>query len=543
MFTKTQYRNISLLLSIVLTGLFLFTSCTTSATTTTLPNPSATSAPMATVEPTATMAPTATAITSMDGSLQLSLDTGGIASGFQIETIVAVSSSENTPYWEVLPEYTRVSLQGYPISNHLMKPLIFFYPVGELGKVNEGAGQIVASLQTLLQSPQEIETMPFLPLFNSKQMIHAHLQYLDFKNGQGLRYLTWFGQGIVPVNNEELIYTYQGLTRDGKYYVAAVLPINHPSLPADGTVTGNEPSEFTSDYPTYLGNVVKSLNPQLVSTFTPDLTQLDAMMSSLEINPPTTLAVTSVPATETPTAQPNSITGVAVSYAPLSLVLPLGVASGVSGSQLPRVDAAEAAWWQLTPGHTQLQLEGYLLQGKSRQPQIFVYPAQGYAELYTGAFESIRRLDNIHGDPDSPFSPEQLPAVPFFNEKQVFASNIQSISFQNGWGVRFLTEYAQYADSANNQDLFYHFQGMTSDGAYYVLAILPITIPSLAETSDGGAVLPPGGIPYPYFADPNADKLAYYTAVTELLNASSPEMFAPSITRLDALIQSFQITP
>ncbi|HEX9387675.1 MAG TPA: hypothetical protein VF918_15235, partial [Anaerolineales bacterium] len=64
------------------------------------------------------------------------------------------------------------------------------------------------------------------------------------------------------------------------------------------------------------------------------------------------------------------------------------------------------------------------------------------------------------------------------------------ISFQNGQGVRFLTEYAQYAASANNHDLFYHFQGLTRDGAYYIIAILPITVPVLAETSDGGAVLP-----------------------------------------------------
>ena len=88
---------------------------------------------------------------------------------------------------------------------------------------------------------------------------------------------------MLPINNYELIYTYQGLTSDGKYYVAAVLPVNHPSLPVDGTVTGHEPPEFTSDFPAYLAGVVKALNPQASYTFTPDLTQLDAMLGSLEI--------------------------------------------------------------------------------------------------------------------------------------------------------------------------------------------------------------------------------------------------------------------
>ena len=139
------------------------------------------------------------------------------------------------------------------------------------------------SLQTLLKSPQEIPNMPFLPLYNASQVMHVEVQYLDFKNGQGVRYLTEFAQGFLPVNNFDLIYTYQGITSDGKYYVAAVLPVNHPSLPADEKVTGKEPPEFTSDFPTYVSNVVKLLNPQAANTFTPDLTQLDAMMASLEI--------------------------------------------------------------------------------------------------------------------------------------------------------------------------------------------------------------------------------------------------------------------
>ncbi len=224
-----------------------------------------------------------TVVPTLDTTLEISLDTGSLATGFQTEKVAARSASDNVPYWEILPEYTLVTLQGYPISNHKVKPQIFIFPLQELGTVSEGAGTIVASLQTLLQSPQEIPNMPFLPMSNSTQMMHANVQYLDFKNGTGLRYLTEFTQGIMPINNSELIYTYQGLSGDGKYYVAAVLPVNHPSLPADGTVTGNEPVEFTNDFSAYVSNVVNSLNTHAADTFTPDLSQLDAMLSSLEI--------------------------------------------------------------------------------------------------------------------------------------------------------------------------------------------------------------------------------------------------------------------
>ena len=167
---------------------------------------------------------------------------------------------------------------------------------------------------------------------------------------------------------------------------------------------------------------------------------------------------------------------------------------------------------------------------------ILLTPAQAYAELVPPAFESIRRVNNILYSPDAPIRADQLPAVPFFNAQPVFAANIQTLSFQNGAGVRFLTEYSQYNAPVNNHELFYHFQGMTRDGAYYILAILPITAPVLAETSDAAAALPPGGIAYP-----NADWLGYYTAVTNLLNSIPLDAFTPSINQLDLLIQSMQI--
>jgi hypothetical protein len=245
----------------------------------------------------------------------------------------------------------------------------------------------------------------------------------------------------------------------------------------------------------------------------------------------------------TPTASQPSSDGAAVSYGPLSLTLPPALASEISGSQSPRSEGQDLPYWEVTPGHTVVKLEGYPLQGKFHQPQIYVYPAQAYAEMSPGAFESIHRLDNILYGPGAPITVEQLPAVPFFNAQQVLASNIQKVSFQNGGGVRFLTEYAQYPASANNQDLFYHFQGVTRDGEYYVIAILPISNPTLAETSDAGAALPAGGVPYPDLTASNPDMPGYYSAVTNLLNAQAPEAFAPAIKQLDALIESIRITP
>lgn len=270
----------------------------------------------------------------------------------------------------------------------------------------------------------------------------------------------------------------------------------------------------------------------------------DATVIPTEITvevPATPLPSTEIP-TEVPATTEPVFDGVPVFFQPVHLVLPSGLASGISGEQFPRADGADTPPWELTPGHTVIKLEGYLLQGKFHQPQIYVYPAMGYAELFPGAFESMHRLRNVMNDP-SMTSVDQLPGVPFFNATQVFASNVQPISFQNGDGIRFLTEYAQYAAPVNNYELMYHFQGFTDDGEYYVIAVFPITVPILAETSDPGAALPSGGVAYPDLNDPNADVQGYYATITALLNGTGPDAFSPTINQLDLLIQSLQITP
>lgn len=258
------------------------------------------------------------------------------------------------------------------------------------------------------------------------------------------------------------------------------------------------------------------------------------------------VTATSIPATSAPTEMPTEVPpvadGVDVFFGQVGLSLPSGLASGISGSHVPRAEGDDVPQWGRTPGHTEITLEGYLLQGKFHQARIYVYPAMDYVMQNPSAFESIHRLNNILYDPSS-VSSDQLPTVPFFNAGQVFASNIQVISFQNGQGVRFLTEYAQYTAPVNNHELFYHFQGLTSDGEYYIIAILPVTVPVLADTSDAGAPLPPDGVPFPDITNPNADWTGYYNGVSALLNGTSAEAFSPTLTKLDQLIQSMRVNP
>jgi hypothetical protein len=217
-----------------------------------------------------------------EASGDFSLDYSAVAQDITVETVAAQPASAGGPYWEAAPEHRRLTLQGYPVSDHLHKPQILIFPAGDLASANEGAGKIATDLQALLQTQQAGDHLPFLPLFNASQVIHAQLQYLDFNSGKGVRFLTQFDQAPLPINNYELFYTFQGLTSDGKYYIAAVLPVTNPELPADSQVSEQQIEEL-SDFPGYLSRMVTLLNEQPAESFTPDLNALDALIRSIEI--------------------------------------------------------------------------------------------------------------------------------------------------------------------------------------------------------------------------------------------------------------------
>jgi len=112
MFTQMQNRPHSKLLAALFIGTQLLAACVPAASSVTTTSPT-----NAAVEPAA------------DGVLQLSMDAGSLATGTLVETVAAVPASDAAPAWEVLPEHTRATLQGYPISSHLIQPQIFIYPV------------------------------------------------------------------------------------------------------------------------------------------------------------------------------------------------------------------------------------------------------------------------------------------------------------------------------------------------------------------------------------------------------------------------------
>lgn len=257
---------------------------------------------------------------------------------------------------------------------------------------------------------------------------------------------------------------------------------------------------------------------------------------------PTAVASPTVRSEPSATPTARSLPGTVVSFNRLSLVIPTGVAAGGSGTLVPEAKGDDVAPWDVAPDHIQVKLDGYALEGKMYQPQIYVYPAQAYAKLQErgAAAQSLERLRAVLAQ-SSMVNEKELPFVPFFNVSQTLAAKVKVIPFQHGRGVRMVTEYAMARAIINNHELIYHFEGLTDDGQNYVIAILPITAPGLPEDGQPGGVVPAGGVLVPDFNDLNANWMGYFGDARQMLQGLEPGAYTPNLDQLDALIGSLTI--
>lgn len=202
--------------------------------------------------------------------------------------------TDNLMWQDVEPGFIVYTLKSYPLENRRMAQ-IFVYPVNDLEGRSEHSADSLADLRQILQHKPDMGAysvadgsdpthfVPHLLPINATPVMHAGVEYLDFQNGTGIRYLTQYNQAVSFLNNEQLCYTFQGLTQDEKYYIAAVLPVRHPDLLPGINDTPDGASDWT-DVDNIFQNMremVQILDEAEPSSFTPDLTKLDVMIRSI----------------------------------------------------------------------------------------------------------------------------------------------------------------------------------------------------------------------------------------------------------------------
>lgn len=240
-------------------------------------------APIVTAEPTVEPIPTEAASPSIGMGVHLEIP-ASIASGASVQLIPAPAVPSEGPAMDNYPDYLQVDLTGYVLSDTFHQPRINLYPVADTAARNEFAAATISELQTMLADrPADFaDPMPFLPIFNAAQMMHAKESYLQSGTVDGVRYLTQYAQAPYPINSHDLFYTFQGFTADGATYVLAILPVSHPDLAATGDeLPGPDYQDFIDNYETYTQASVDLLNGAEDASFTPSLADLDAMIQSL----------------------------------------------------------------------------------------------------------------------------------------------------------------------------------------------------------------------------------------------------------------------
>jgi hypothetical protein len=166
-----------------------------------------------------------------------------------------------------------------------LRPQIFILPTGDYAALSPLAAERIERLRNLLHEGlvPAGEELPVLPTFNSAQDLRGQVQPAAFDGGRGLRFIARYSQGMMPVINPAVFYTFQGLTDDGRFYVAAFFPVYVALLPDEIAV--DDWDAFGLSYPAYLAETTTALEQLAAHEFEPDLTSLDAVVASLRLDP------------------------------------------------------------------------------------------------------------------------------------------------------------------------------------------------------------------------------------------------------------------
>jgi hypothetical protein len=208
-----------------------------------------------------------------------------LATSIKCETVP--ESSTAMPF-NTYPQYTKVSLVGYPLEGRMMQPVISVFPVqGYSGLLPDVVGPDVSALQALIAGGAPGDTdIPILPVQNARQLFLAQYAVDQFPNGSGVRYITQYAQAYVPINNHELFFSFQGLTSDGKYWISIIVPISHPSLwDTEGDPSNSIWTAINDNPDAYYAQIAADLNSKLPRSFVPTIVLLDALINSITITP------------------------------------------------------------------------------------------------------------------------------------------------------------------------------------------------------------------------------------------------------------------
>ncbi len=156
-----------------------------------------------------------------------------------------------------------------------------------------------ADLQDIINNAGKIssfglEELPFVPFVDAHQEFYAKAKVIKFQNGRGLLFLTQINQEVAIINNERLIYVFQGLTDDNRHFIYAEFPVSAKGLPESDTDSFEGytiPAYFYSEnleenqkvHDVYRKKIALRLENLKDEKFKPRLNKIETLLSSIKI--------------------------------------------------------------------------------------------------------------------------------------------------------------------------------------------------------------------------------------------------------------------
>lgn len=208
---------------------------------------------------------------------QVSVDLMNLANRIRGKVEAAERNNpDEPPFMNGNPEYLRFRFDNDRLESYVTyrERQLVIYPIDAYRAVFKGKEraefdkQMNALKQLLIRQPvSPVEEITVFPPAEAAQVFHAQVKYLSFDGGKGVRFVSRYAQDVTPTTNDSIFYTFQGLSADGKYYIALFYPIDARGLPETDIVK----------------RTVRFLERLQPADYDPDLTRLDDMVKSLKI--------------------------------------------------------------------------------------------------------------------------------------------------------------------------------------------------------------------------------------------------------------------
>lgn len=175
----------------------------------------------------------------------------------------------------------------YPALTHSPFPAnIRFYRTADLAQY-DFMQEVVKELDTMLETQPDLSNyytfdnrLPYLPILTHGQVIRARANYLDAQEVHGITYITAIMAAAEPFMNNTFFYTFQGLSKDGAYYISADFMVTIDLFPAE-IDTSFDPAAFMDNLDAYLAESSAAITEANDAVFTPHLTLFDAVIQSI----------------------------------------------------------------------------------------------------------------------------------------------------------------------------------------------------------------------------------------------------------------------